>query len=87
MKSSGGFLCIAVASGRILSRLCTLVLLVALGLGSELQVRVRLSDGPVTKEVLEVDNERDAILLKQGDGTLITFVGDIKQVGGSPVYC
>ena len=79
MKSSDRFLCITAASGRILSRLCALVLLVALGLGSELRVRVRLSDGLVTEEVLELDNERQAISreFKQKDGTL----------RGGPVYC
>lgn len=52
------------------------------GLGSELRVRVRLSDGLITEEVLEADSEKDSISLefKQGDGTLITFVADFKQV-------
>ena len=88
VKSSDRFLCITAASGRILSRLCALVLLVALGLGSELRVRVRLSDGLVTEEVLEADNEKDSISLefKQGDGALITFLADFKQVRGGAVY-
>lgn len=73
---------IGVASVRIVTRLCALVLLTAVGLGSELRVRVRLSDGLVTEEVLEADSERDSISLefKQGDGTLITYVADFKQV-------
>lgn len=83
---------VCAASARTLTRLCAaLVLLAAAGLGSELRVRVRLSDGLVTEEVLEADSEKDAISLefKQGDGTLITFVADFKQVrggGGGPVY-
>lgn len=78
--------CISAASVRILTRLCALVLVVAVGLGSELRVRVRLADGLVTEEVLEADSEKDAITLefKQGDGTLITFVADFKQVSGGP---
>lgn len=62
--------------------LCALVLLLAAGLGSELRVRVRLSDGLVTEEVLEADSERDSISVefKQGDGTLITLVADFRQV-------
>lgn len=75
------------ASVRTLARLCALlvVLVVAVGLGSELRVRVRLSDGLVTEEVLEADSDRDSISLefKQGDGTLITFVADFKQVRGA----
>ena len=69
-----------------LTRLCALVLAVAAGFGSELRVRVRLTDGLVTEEVLEADGERDLISLefKQGDGTLITFVADFKQVRGAP---
>lgn len=81
--SSGMFASrISAASVRILTRLCALVLVVAVGLGSELRVRVRLSDGLVTEEVLEADSERDTISLefKQGDGTLITYVADFKQV-------
>lgn len=76
--------CASAASARIVARLCALVLVVAAGFGSELRVRVRLSDGLVTEEVLEADGERDAISLefKQGDGTLITFVADFKQVRG-----
>lgn len=76
--------CASAASARIVARLCALVLVVAAGLGSELRVRVRLSDGLVTEEVLEADSERDAISLefKQGDGTLITYVADFKQVSG-----
>lgn len=72
---------------RIVTRLCALVLLLAaLGLGSELRVRVRLADGLVTEEVLEADSERDSISLefKQGDGTLITYVADFKQVRRLP---
>lgn len=80
--------CASAASARIVARLCALVLVVAAGFGSELRVRVRLSDGLVTEEVLEADGERDTISLefKQGDGTLITYVADFKQVrgGGSP---
>lgn len=80
--------CISAAPVRILTRLCALVLVVAVGLGSELRVRVRLSDGLVTEEVLEADSEKDSISLefKQGDGTLITFVADFKQVRGGLVY-
>lgn len=87
--SSGMFASrIPAASVRILTRLCALVLVVAVGLGAELRVRVRLSDGLVTEEVLEADSERDAISLefKQGDGTLVTFVADFKQVRAGPVY-
>ena len=56
--------------------------LIQLGFCSELKVRVRLPDGQITNEVLEADSERDSISLeyKQGDGTLITFVADFKQV-------
>lgn len=74
--------CVSAASDRIVVRFCTLVLVVAAGLGSELRVQVRLSDGLVTEEVLEADSERDTISLefKQGDGTLITYVVDFKQV-------
>lgn len=74
--------CISAAPVRIL----TLVLVVSVGLGSELRVRVRLADGLVTEEVLEADSERDSISLefKQGDGTLVTFVADFKQVRGGP---
>lgn len=77
--------CASAASARIVARLCVLGLVVAAGLGSELRVRVRLSDGLVTEEVLEADSERDAISLefKQGDGTLITYVADFKQVRGT----
>ncbi|XP_068173913.1 out at first protein homolog [Antennarius striatus] len=73
--------CISATSVGVLTRLCALVLVVAVGLGSELRVRVRLSDGLVTDEVLEADSERNTISLefKQGDGTLITFVADFKQ--------
>lgn len=77
------------ASSWILTRLCALVLVVAVGLrASELRVRVRLSDGLVTEEVLEADSERDSISVefKQGDGTLITFVADLKQVRGGCYY-
>lgn len=79
--------CVSTVSVRILTSLCALVLLITLVLGSELRVRVRLADGLVTEEVLEADSERDAISLefKQGDGTLITFVADFKQVRGSSV--
>lgn len=74
--------CISAAWVRTVTRLCALVLLVALGWGSELRVRVRLSDGLVTEEVLEADSERDTVSVefKQGDGTLITYVADFKQV-------
>uniref|UniRef100_A0A3Q3WTU5 Out at first protein homolog n=1 Tax=Mola mola TaxID=94237 RepID=A0A3Q3WTU5_MOLML len=73
--------CISAAWVRTVTRLCALVLLVALGWGSELRVRVRLSDGLVTEEVLEADSERDTVSVefKQGDGTLITYVADFKQ--------
>lgn len=52
------------------------------GLCSELKVKVRLSDGRITEELLEADSERDSITLeyRQPDGTLITFVADLKQV-------
>lgn len=72
---------------RKLTRLFAVVLLVSVVLGSELRVRVRLSDGVVTEEVLEADSERDSVSLefKQGDGTLITFVVDFKQVRS--VHC
>lgn len=78
---------ISATSARILTHLCALVLVVAVGLCSELRVRVRLSDGLVTEEVLEADSEKDSISLefKQGDGTLITFVADFKQVRGCAV--
>ncbi|XP_019743286.1 out at first protein homolog [Hippocampus comes] len=58
-----------------------LLVVCALGLGSELRVRVRLTDGLVTEEVLEADSEKDSISVefKQGDGTLITFMVDFKQ--------
>uniref|UniRef100_A0A8C4XAS0 Out at first protein homolog n=1 Tax=Erpetoichthys calabaricus TaxID=27687 RepID=A0A8C4XAS0_ERPCA len=48
---------------------------------SELRVRVRLTDGQVTEEILEADSEKDFISLefKEGDGTLITFIADFKQ--------
>ncbi|MCI4385763.1 hypothetical protein PGIGA_G00054500 [Pangasianodon gigas] len=51
------------------------------GLCSELKVRVRLADGRITEELLEADSERDSITLeyRQADGTLITFVADLKQ--------
>lgn len=80
--------CISPVSVRVLTSLCVLVLLITLVLGSELRVRVRLVDGIITEEVLEADSERDSISLefKQGDGTLITFVADFKQVRGGPVY-
>ncbi|MED6239006.1 hypothetical protein ATANTOWER_000549 [Ataeniobius toweri] len=79
--------CTSAASVRTLARLCVLVLVVAVGFGSELRVRVRLSDGLVTEEVLEADSERDSISLefKQGDGTLITFVADFKQMSNQLV--
>lgn len=78
---------ISAASVRILTHLCALLLVVAVGLCSELRVRVRLIDGLVTEEVLEADSERDSISLefKQGDGTLITFVADFKQVRAGTV--
>lgn len=80
--------CLSAASVGLLTRLCALLLLAAPGLGSELRVRVRLADGLVTDEVLEADSERDTISLefKQGDGALITFLADFKQVRGAPVY-
>lgn len=55
---------------------------VTLGSASELKVRVRLADGQITDELLEADSEKDSITVefKQGDGTLITFVADFKQV-------
>lgn len=73
---------------RELTRLCAVVLLlltsavVVVVPGSELRVRVRLADRLVTEEVLEADSERDSISLefKQGDGTLVTFLADFKQV-------
>nr|XP_057936566.1 out at first protein homolog [Doryrhamphus excisus] len=76
--------CLRAASVRsvLTVRFCVpLLLLCALGLCSELRVRVRLADGLVTDEVLEADSERDAISVefKQGDGTLVTFVADFKQ--------
>lgn len=69
------------SSERISRVLAALVLLVLAGQCSELKVRVRLSDGQITEESLEADSERDYISLefKQGDGTLITFIADIKQ--------
>ncbi|KAM8903850.1 out at first protein homolog [Spinachia spinachia] len=77
------FACPGMFAGRVpaASALCALVLVVALALGSELRVRVRLADGLVTEEVLEADGDRDSISVefKQGDGTLITFVADFKQ--------
>lgn len=59
-----------------------LTLSVTLGSASELKVRVRLADGQITDELLEADSEKDSISVefKQGDGTLITFVADFKQV-------
>lgn len=70
------------SSERISRVLAALVLLVLAGQCSELKVRVRLSDGQITEESLEADSERDYISLefKQGDGTLITFIADIRQV-------
>lgn len=58
------------------------VLSVVRGSASELKVRVRLADGQITDELLEADSEKDSITVefKQGDGTLITFVADFKQV-------
>lgn len=77
---------VSAAPVRTLTRLCALLLLLvaALARGSELRVRVRLADGLVTEEVLEADSDRDLISVefKQGDGTLITFVADFKQVRG-----
>ena len=42
----------------------------------------------MTEEVLEADNENDAISVefKQADETHITLVLDFKQVTGGPVY-
>ena len=77
-----------VSSGILVLQYGALVLLLAAGLsvstGSELRVRVRLADGLITEEVLEADSDRDTISVefKQGDGTLITFVADFKQVRG-----
>lgn len=73
-----------ISSGSV--RLTVLVWLLAvsvnLGSSSELKVRVRLADGQIADEVLEADGEKDSISVefKQGDGTLITFVADFKQV-------
>jgi len=55
---------------------------VTLGSASELKVKVRLANGQITDELLEADSEKDSITVefKQGDGTLITFVADFKQV-------
>ena len=44
--------------------LCALLLFTNLGLGSEVQVWVQLSNGLVNEEVLEADIERDAISLE-----------------------
>ncbi|XP_067113764.1 out at first protein homolog [Osmerus mordax] len=54
---------------------------VSLGNCSELRVRVRLSGGLIAEEMLEADNEKDAITVefKQGDGTHITVVFDFKR--------
>lgn len=78
--------CVSAASVQILTRFCALVLVVSVGLASDLRVRVRLADGLVTEEVLEADSEKDSISVefKQGDGTLITFVVDFKRVRGGP---
>lgn len=86
MKCSNRFLCITAASGGILSRLHALVLLITLGLSSELWVQ--LSEGLVTEEVLEAGNERDVISLdfKQGDRGHTTFVLEFEEVSSIPVY-
>lgn len=83
LKSSDGFICFTLTSGLIVSCLSTLVLLITLEL-LKLLVRVQLSDTLMTEEVLEADNESDAISLefKQADGTHITYVVDLKQVRG-----
>lgn len=74
--------CVPPVSARINAFLWALIFLTTFGLCSELKVRVRLADGQITEEVLEADSEKDSITLefKQGDGTLITFVADFKQV-------
>lgn len=61
--------------------LLSLVLVRTLVVSSELKVRVRLSDGELTEELLEADSETDSILLEYrlADGTLITFLADLKQ--------
>ncbi|KAL0994609.1 hypothetical protein UPYG_G00124800 [Umbra pygmaea] len=62
---------------------CILVLNVfgTLGICSVLKVRVRLSDGLITEEILEANIEKDTITVefKQGDGTHITVVFDFKR--------
>lgn len=67
---------------RLTVLLWLLTVSVTLGSASELKVRVRLADGQITDELLEADSERDSITVefKQGDGTLITFLADFKQV-------
>ncbi|KAL2095091.1 hypothetical protein ACEWY4_009810 [Coilia grayii] len=57
------------------------LLLLAVGICSDLKVLVRLSDGQITEETLEADSERDVITVefKQGDGTLITVLADFKR--------
>lgn len=54
----------------------------SLGICSELKVRVRLSDGQIAEEILVADSEKDSITVdfKQGDGTHITAVFDLKRV-------
>lgn len=73
---------ISPGSGRLTLLLWLLTVSATLGSASELKVRVRLADGQITDELLEADSEKDSITVefKQGDGTLITFVADFKQV-------
>lgn len=74
--------CISSGSVRLTVLVWLLAVTVSLGSCSELKVKVRLADGQITDEVLEADGEKDSISVefKQGDGTLITFVADFKQV-------
>jgi len=73
-----------ISPGSVLFTVLVLLLnvTVTLGSASELKVKVRLADGQITDELLEADSEKDSITVefKQGDGTLITFVADFKQV-------
>lgn len=66
----------------VLVWLLTLSVTLGSASASELKVRVRLADGQITDELLEADSEKDSITVefKQGDGTLITFLADFKQV-------
>lgn len=76
---------ISSGSVRLTALVCLFAVSVRLGSSSELKVRVRLADGQITDEVLEADGEKDSITVefKQGDGTLITFLADFKQVRNS----